>query len=160
MQPQHQSDEPQIMVSIKFTHKLITAQKITADPQNKVRKKNQLTGEKPRRRGVRKECIWFSCYLWINKTWEIWEKVCKQRHCCLDPKKVRSQQLPPLKHHQKKNTSAMSYNALLVNSPPAQCAYFLHSNLYFRTPKQVTVAHVHNSCTTSYIDNSTSYMQP
>lgn len=39
MQPQHQSDEPQIMVSIKFTHKLITAQKITADPQNKVRKK-------------------------------------------------------------------------------------------------------------------------
>lgn len=78
------------MVSIKFTHKRITAQQIIADPQNKVRKKknkNQLTGEKPVRRGVRKECIWFSCYLWINKTWEIWEKACKQRHCCLDPKK-------------------------------------------------------------------------
>lgn len=72
------------------------------------------------------QCIWFLFYLWINKTEEIWVKVCKQRHCCLNPKKVRSQQLPQFKRHQK-TTSAMSYNALLVNSQLVQCAHCILS---------------------------------
>lgn len=131
-------------MSINFTQNLIAENKIIVELLYEM-KMNQLTGEQAATREEEKRKR-FLYYLWINKT-KIRVKVCKQRQCCLDPKNVHVQQFPLLKHHQK-TTSAMSYNALLVNSPLQSLQ---HRNLYFRVPKHDDAAHSLNAlCVTPY----------